>query len=81
MNKNNFYVQCRLRKDTSENSYRLDEVWIPEKFAVMNKFIKVKVDGKMEDGWEVIFVGIRKEAKLVEDKERDYLKQRKASDV
>ena len=47
----------------------------------MNKFIKVKVDGKMEDGWKVIFVGIRKEAELVENKERDYLKQRKASDV
>ena len=81
MSKVKYYIQCRLKKIIDKDTYRLDDAWIPEKCAVLNKTIKIKKDGVWEDGWEVIEVGFKMNAKYVEDKERDYLKQRKASDI
>lgn len=76
-----YYCQCNMRKKI-ENGYKLNVAWIPEKFAQKGKVIKLKwEDGTWEEGWEVMFVGARQEAEKVEENERDYLKQRKASDI
>jgi hypothetical protein len=81
MSKQKYYCQCSMRKK-NEYGYKLHVGWIPEKFAKKGKIIKLKwEDGTWEDGWEVTFVGSRKEAKQVESTEIDYLNQRKASDV
>jgi hypothetical protein len=56
-------------------------IWIPEKFAKIGKYIKIKENDIWDNGWEVIEVWAKKELDSIEDKERDFLKQRKASDV
>lgn len=76
-----FYVQCELKKQISEDVYKLDMAWIPEKFAILNNIIKIKKDGKWDSGWKVIYIGAKMKAEIVEANERDYLKQRKASDI
>jgi hypothetical protein len=67
-------------KGTS-NGHKIYVAWIPEKFAIKGKVLKLKLNDIFEDGWEVIFVGSRQEAEIVEENERDYLKQREISDV
>jgi hypothetical protein len=43
------YVQCALEKNGSHHM-----AWIPEKFAVVDKFIKIKQDDdSWQDGWQV----------------------------
>ena len=76
-----FYCQCELRKPVSKDSYQTNIAWIPEKFAVMNKFVKIKTENGWDEGWQVTYVGAKQKADLVEAKERDYLRQRKASDI
>lgn len=50
--KKDTYTQCALKRLTQHHM-----AWIPTKFAVMNKFIKIKKDDKTwEDGWEVIAI-------------------------
>lgn len=50
--------------------------WIPEEFAVIGKFLRLKDD----DGWQVKQIGARKGSKEVGERSRDHKKQRKASD-
>lgn len=38
------------KKNTFQTSY------IPEKFAILNKIVKLKEDGEWNDGWKVIAV-------------------------
>jgi hypothetical protein len=70
------YRQCLLKK---ENSYRAG--WIPLEKAVKGKFLKIKLDDVWHDGWEVIQVGLPHDAVSIEEHERDYTKQREASDI
>lgn len=67
------YRQCALQKGDSHHM-----AWIPEQFAVVGKFIKIKED----DGWEVKFVsdGTRT-AEEANQASQLYKKTRKASDV
>jgi hypothetical protein len=67
-------------KDIS-NGHKIYVSWIPEKFAIKGKVLKLKLNDIFEDGWKVIFVGSRQEAEIVEENERDYLKQREVSDI
>ncbi len=58
--------------------------WIPEKFAVVGKYIKIKRDdGTWDDGWEVTGDGERKilTAKDADQQSQLYKKTRKASDI
>jgi hypothetical protein len=71
-----------MRKPTDKDSYKLDVAWIPAKFAKVGKYVKIKQeDGSWDNGWEITSVGSKRKAEYVESNERDYLKQRKASDV
>ncbi len=58
--------------------------WIPEKFAIINKFIKIKNDDDTwTDGWKVVGVAdkIVKTAKEADAQSQLYKKTRKASDI
>ena len=46
--------------------------WIPSKFAVLGKVLKIKEKGVWEDGWQVIDVGGTLNADYVLSHERDY---------
>ena len=68
------YVQCALKRI---NSHQM--AWIPEQFAVVGKFLKIKA----ENGWEVVGVSDGKSRSAAEANEASqlYKKTRKASDV
>ena len=72
MAKNNTMTQCKLgRKDI------IDIAWIPNKFAKVGKYLRIKE----VNGWKVLEVWNSRSANEVRDRERDYLKTRKASDI
>ena len=70
------YKQCLLKR---KNTYRVG--WIPVDKAVKGKLLKLKLDDKWSNGWEVVQLGITQAAFFVEAHEMDYKKQRKASDI
>lgn len=57
--------------------------WIPEKFAKVGKYIKIKKDDMWEDGWKVTGVsdGVVKTAEEANAQSQLYKKTRKASDI
>lgn len=71
-----YYKQCTLKRGTEG-----DTRWIPEKFAKVDQYIKVKRDGVEEDGWQVLSVGARRDGQYIMEHERNYLTQREASDI
>ena len=71
-----FYRQCSLRKKTKETSHT-QVSWIPERYAIKGKFLKLKED----NGWEVLSVGAKQPASVVNQRSRDWKKTRKASDI
>ena len=71
--KDSYYKQCRLTKDKTS-----EIVYLPENLAVLNKIVEVHG----EDGWRVTSVGMQRvKESYLQDHERDYLKQREASDI
>ena len=78
--KHEYYCWCEMKKNVP-GGVKVDMAWIPEKFAQIDKYIKIKQnDGTWEDGWKVTYVGGRREVLEVLAGERDYLNQRKVSD-
>ena len=79
--KNVFYRQCELeRNDGKKRECQVS--WIPEQYAVVGKYLKLKDDGSWTDGWRVISVGeIRCSAEEVSARSRDYRSQRRVSDI
>jgi len=82
MSKEVFYKQCRLVKRL-EASIKETVTWIPEKFAVKGKYIKLKAnDDEWEDGWLVRSVGDMKITNQhAERMHRQHRDHRKASDI
>ncbi len=72
------YRQCYLVRGVSRQVS-----WIPEKYAKMNKTIRVKdEDGNWDNGWVVQHVGrVRLEHDQVMECSRAFRYQRKASDI
>ena len=66
------HYQCVLRKG---DKHQIS--WIPEKYAKLGKFLKLKED----DGWEVIGVGSIMDSKKVQERTADHKNQRKVSDI
>ena len=79
-NKELFYRQCILEKQLPVG-YAQQVSWIPEPFCVTGKILKLKVDEVWDDGWKVISAGDKVPAKTVEYHERDYLRNRKNTDI
>ena len=77
MSKNDLYAQCVLKRKN-----RTMTSWLPMKFSVAGKVLKLKDENDTwEDGWIVAEVGKVLDYDSVREKERDFTKQREASDI
>lgn len=74
------YTQCLLLSTDEESaSVALNHIaWIPSMFAKIGR--RLFIDG-LPGKWEVLQRYESKEASEVEERSRDYLYQRKASDI
>ncbi len=72
-----YYVQCKLE----HSSGKILTSWIPEKFAVKGKYLEIKIDNNWENHWLIKETYAKQKEEYLLEKERDYLKQRNASDV
>lgn len=69
--------QCTLVKDN-----RVMTATIPEKYAIAGKVIGLKDDGVWDEGWTVRSVGdVAIKSDVMNERSRDYLNTRKASDI
>jgi hypothetical protein len=75
-------LQCRLIMQDLGGSW-VQTAWIPRKFAVKGKLLDLKnEEGEWSKGWEVIEVfKLDLDYDYVREHERDYKKQREASDI
>lgn len=76
MSGDEFYVHCLLKKKAPDGYY-YRTTWLPERFAVVGKCVKLKDI----DGWIVFKTFTREDKKTVEKNERNYLKHREATDI
>jgi len=73
----NDYRQCKI-----VNNGRSQVTWVPEKFAVVGKVLKLKDDyGDWENGWVVLEVNASQPGDYVLKTKNVWKKQRKASDL
>jgi hypothetical protein len=70
------HTQCLLRKYVNQQIHE-QVTWIPTKFAVIEKTIKLSDD---KDDWTVIKVGKTLESNEANLRSRDFKNQRKVSD-
>jgi hypothetical protein len=83
------YFQCKLKRvvpklvnDELINCIQIDHSWLPERYAKKNKILKIKTeDSEWENGWVVCNVYEGKDEKYVLANERNYIHQRKISDI
>lgn len=54
MAKQTQYVQCILKKNT-----KLQTSWIPERYAIVGKYLKLLENDAWENGWQVISRGVK----------------------
>lgn len=75
---NDYMRQCLLRRGTN-----IQTTWIPEKYAKKGKFLKLKDrnSGEWISGWQIEEIWTRERADIVNERSRDHLHQRKASDI
>lgn len=81
MKKDIMYVQCSLSKPTKDGEKK-QVSWIPEHFAVEGKYLELKEGAEWENGWRVTSVGdVKQSQSTLNERGRDYLTTRKASDI
>lgn len=81
MSKCDFYRQCSLERKI-ENGVEKTTSWIPDVYAKVGDVIQLKQeDGTWINGWKVQTASEPLAAPIVEAMSRNYLKQRKASDI
>ncbi len=72
------HMHCVLRRVDGAKQVS----FIPEKFAEIGRFLKLKNDGEWSNGWEVINVYPPLiDSEVVQARSRDYKSHRKATDV
>ena len=75
------YVQCLLSKFVHGGCLKT-VAWIPSKFAERRRILKLKrEDGSWSNDWMVEEIYSQHEESFVLEHERDFTRQRKASDV
>jgi hypothetical protein len=80
--KNEIYTQCLLYKFISNSGTLKRVAWIPESFANEGAVIKIqRDDGSWSDGWTVQERYSSHPEPFVLLHERDFARQRKASDI
>jgi hypothetical protein len=65
-------TQCLIERDNAQ-----DVCWIPAKFAVVGKWLRING----QDGWQVIEVYDSKPYNEVGARSRDWTKHRKVTDI
>jgi len=73
--------QCVLINANANGGKKIKTSWIPEKFAIVGKVLKLKENGEWEDGWEVFKVGTRLDSKTVNENSQLHKKHRKDCDI
>jgi hypothetical protein len=77
----NYYIQCLLTKFINGDCLKII-TWIPEKYAIRNKVLKLKNEtGIWTNGWVVQETYNRQNEDFIKEHERDFAKQRQASDI
>jgi len=76
-----FMRQCEMERARPDGSRETTTSFIPEEFAQVGRYLKLKDNDQWVDGWKVVSVGARRSKKESNDRSRDFLRQRKASDV
>ncbi len=71
-----YYHQCWLVRGHARQM-----AWIPAKFAVAGRYLKLTDAGVTEDGWQVAGVGARMSEEIVRERSQDYKHTRQASDI
>ncbi len=71
-----YYRQCWLGRGNARQM-----AWIPEKFAVAGRFLRLTEAGVSEDGWQVTGVGAQMTEEGVWERSQDYKHTRQASDI
>ncbi len=71
-----YFHQCWLVRGAARQM-----AWIPAKFAVPGRFLKLTENGQTQDGWQVAGVGARMAEEAVWERSRDYKHTRAASDI
>ena len=82
--KDEYYRQCRLFRQSGmePDTFELMMSWIPEKIAKVGNIVSLKNEkGERTENWSVENVYDRCLYSALTKTERDYLKQRKASDI
>jgi hypothetical protein len=75
------YAQCLLTKAIEKGCLKTI-AWIPSEFAAKGRILKLKQeDGSWNNGWMVEEVYSMHDESFVLEHERDFTKQRKASDI
>lgn len=75
MSKTVYYRQCRLSNGTARQVS-----WIPEKYAIKNKILKLKENGKWINGWKVDSAGTHLLAEdMLPDPHQEIKSHRKAT--
>lgn len=80
--KTNTYTQCYLKRRVQDQDF-FKAGWLPTVYAVKDTILEIKnkATNEFENGWIVSEVWTTMDAKYVEEHERDYLIQRKGSDI
>ena len=97
MSKSDTYAQCSMSRTLSTGAIQRHVAWIPNEFAKPGHVIDIKMVTRAKmlyppdspateyeewtRGWIVESVGNKKDWSDLELKSRDYLRQRKASDI
>jgi len=81
MDKADYHRQCRLSRQIN-GKMEILVTWLPEEFSKVGKVLELEMEsGKWQNGWAVCEVYERRKTKEVAERERDYRKNRKASDI
>jgi len=85
-----FFVQCRMRKFIvrenvkdyeSNKNFKYRVGWIPERFAQKGRVLKLKIDGKWDNGWKVIDTWQKRTKEEITERSQDYRHTRRFSDI
>lgn len=76
------HTQCRLEKMLSPDHLRIQMAWIPNQFAIVGNYVRLKQsDGSWDNGWLIAETFTTLDSAYVNERSRDFTRQREASDL
>lgn len=78
-----FYRQCNLRRQVGPDRFEDIMSWIPDEIAKVGNIVRLRNSAEEEwsENWLVVAAHERRPLSYLKERERDYVNQRKASDV